>query len=349
MFRFHRGMEWKFSLSGHRTRSAARQVQTPVCNETDTVIRREVEHDGSALAGSRKSGVVCISTVTIPAFIRAMGSGRIVGTMSAEFFVPFRSTLSLPAFAARLLGFVAGVGMLPLATAQVGFVPVTLSFNDLGPAPGGVHMPATHRGFQWGSGDWHFMSLASTPAETFLALSGNATGIRRSNGDDFYFEGAEFWSRRGADANGRFYFYLLRDGAVVYDGRDDPDGRQRFDATHQTFTANYAGPVDYVAVVFDAGGDDWDHLAMDNLRVRTLQPPEVDVPQNVGIVREGDGKIRAMWRGTPGATYRVEVSPDLIGWDPAATVEAAADSGLFEFVDSPALTAAPRFYRGARP
>ena len=73
-------------------------------------------------------------------------------------------------------------------------------------------------GFSWTSSDWHFMSLASAPANTYLALSGTATSIHRTGGADFTFGGMDIWSRRGLDATGSFYFILSRDGALVYDG-----------------------------------------------------------------------------------------------------------------------------------
>lgn len=139
-----------------------------------------------------------------------------------------------------------------------------LNFNDLGPSTGGTHMADGYGGFNWTSSDWHYMSVASAPENTYLALSGTGTSIYRPGGADFYFNGADFWSRRGLDANGTFYFILSRNGALVYDGRNDRDGRNRFTGIPTTFRPNYSGPVDSVAVVFAQGGDDWDHLAMDN-------------------------------------------------------------------------------------
>jgi len=158
------------------------------------------------------------------------------------------------------------------ALAQDVYAPVTLDFNDLGPATGGIHMPDSYGGLNWLTSDWHYMTLALAPADDFLALSGNATGVVGTGGQDFYFDGADFWSRRGLDANGRFYFILHLNGVLVYNGLEDPDGRQVFTNVHQLFTANYTGLVDHVAMAFDQGGDDWDHLAMDNVRLRTIVP-----------------------------------------------------------------------------
>ena len=74
-----------------------------------------------------------------------------------------------------------------------------------------------------------------------------------------------------------------------------------------------------------------------------------DPPQNIAFVRDSAGVIHATWRGTPGSTYRVDVSPDLQGWTPIATQVAAAGTGAFEFFENPAGSEGRRFYRAARP
>ena len=73
-----------------------------------------------------------------------------------------------------------------------------------------------------------------------------------------------------------------------------------------------------------------------------------DPPQNVSFARVAGGGIHAIWRGTPGSTYRVEASPDLQSWTPVAT-PAAAGTGVFEFLETPASDVGQRFYRAARP
>lgn len=160
-----------------------------------------------------------------------------------------------------------------------------LDFDDLGPSTLGVLVPNGYGGFTWGAG-WHFLTTAATPDDTFLALA--PTGVRvtnasiaRADGQDFYFDGAAFWSRRAADARGDFYFVLYRDGVPVYDGRDDPDpsARNRFTDVPTVFTANYAGPIDLMTLAFDGAGDDFDHLAMDDFAFRAaLPPPNVPLP-----------------------------------------------------------------------
>lgn len=156
------------------------------------------------------------------------------------------------------------------ASAAVVTNDVLLDFEDLGPSTLGVHMPANYGGFNWNVSDWHYLTLASVPSNTFLALSGNSTVFVSPGGKDVEYVGARFWSRRGADANGRFYYILHRDGVMVYDGRDDADGKNIFTASHDIFPPNFTGLVDTVAVVFDQGGDDWDHLAMDDVQYRSL-------------------------------------------------------------------------------
>jgi hypothetical protein len=91
------------------------------------------------------------------------------------------------------------------------------------------------------------MTTAAAPTEPFLALSGSGTTLKRSDGAAFYFDGADFWSRRGLDANGNLSFVLSLKGKVVYNGL-----------------------VDTVALAFNktGRGGDWDQLAMDNLRTR---------------------------------------------------------------------------------
>jgi hypothetical protein len=74
-----------------------------------------------------------------------------------------------------------------------------------------------------------------------------------------------------------------------------------------------------------------------------------DPPQNVSFARDATGMIHATWLGTPGSTYRVDISPDLQGWTPTATATAATGTGLFDFLETPAGNIQRRFYRAARP
>ncbi len=169
----------------------------------------------------------------------------------------------------------------------------TLDFNQFAPASGGIPLPAGFGGFQWGS-SFHAMTLPSAPADAFIAFSGNAISIRRADGADFWFDGAAFWSRRGLDANGSFYFVLSNDGRVVFDGRDDSQNRMRFTAAHTFMTTGYSGSIDYMAITFGQGGDDWDHLALDNLAFRATPLaalPPVPEPATGALFLAGLGLI----------------------------------------------------------
>lgn len=164
------------------------------------------------------------------------------------------------------------------ASASVARATEVLTFDDFPASTVGTLMPATYGGLRWGAGltQWHYMTLASNPSNNFLALSGTSTFFGSPiGGDDFYFEGADFWSRRGLDANGDFFFALYHDGVTVYNGVVADGGRQRFTDTPQLLVPDYSGPVDGVALAFD--NDDWDHLAMDNVRITPIPAPATAV------------------------------------------------------------------------
>ncbi len=144
-----------------------------------------------------------------------------------------------------------------------------VNFDDLGQSTGGTLMPTTYNGLEWGNSSWHYMTANS--GNNFLALSTPSTLVRSAGLIDFVFEGADFWSRRGLDGNGDFYFVLYHDGITVYNGLLDPNGRQRFDTVPRLFTPNYTGLIDAFALAFD--NDDHDHLAMDNVHVSGIPAP----------------------------------------------------------------------------
>lgn len=145
-----------------------------------------------------------------------------------------------------------------------------LDFNDLGASTVGTRMPDSYGGLNWKTTQWHHMTTAAAPADPFLALSGSATAIKRSDGAAFYFDGADFWSRRGVDANGNLHFVLSLKGKVVYNGATAKGGKLRFTGTPRQIRPAYTGLVDTVALSFNKSGKggDWDQLAMDNLRLR---------------------------------------------------------------------------------
>lgn len=197
-----------------------------------------------------------------------------------------------------------GAGALSLAggASAAPPAPTVLTFDDLGQSTGGTHMVDGYGTFSWNTSDWYSMSVPFAPTNTFISLSGNAASIRHTGGSDFTFQGIDAWSRRGLDATGAFYFVLSRDGVKVYDGRDDRDGKLRFTGTSTTFTANYAGPVDTVAIVFGGNGTDWDHFALDNLRFT-----DVDQATTVTTVVPAPAPVPAPTPapGTTTATYRL--------------------------------------------
>jgi hypothetical protein len=209
-----------------------------------------------------------------------------------------------------------------------------LDFDDLVGTTGGVRMPTNYGGLSWTFNAWYYMRSANAPTNTYLALGGANTAIFMPGGQDFYFDGADYWSRRGADANGSFYFYMMRDNVVVYDGREDNDGRQRFTGVQQTFTPNYTGLVDYVAVVFTQGGDDWDHLAMDNLRIRTGASSVPVMRPSLQLQRQPDG-FAIQFNGTPGQLYTIEASTNLTSssWSVLGIVS-ADETGLLQYFDA---------------
>ncbi len=233
------------------------------------------------------------------------------------------------------------------AAAQTNLNPSLLNFDDLVGTAGGVRMPTNYGSLSWTFNAWYYMRSANAPTNTYLALGSASTAIFMPGGQDFYFDGADYWSRRGADANGSFYFYLMRDNVVVYDGRDDNDGRQRFTATKQAFAPNYTGLVDYVAVVFTQGGDDWDHLAMDNVRLRT--PATAFAPQSrLQLAKMPDGVLIEL-TGAPGSVYGIEARTNMItgAWSQLGLVT-ADEAGALQFFDAN-TNLVQRFYRAVTP
>ena len=167
----------------------------------------------------------------------------------------------------------AAIGLtLTLATgaAQAVLVPQVLGFEDLGVSVIGSPMPAGYADFSWGT-QWFYMTNAVDLSKNYLVTSTiNGNLIKRADGADFYFDGADFWSRRGLDANGSFYFVLYHNGVTVYDGTQAKKGRMRFTGTPTFMKAPYTGPID--AMAFSFRNRDYNHFAMDTFRVR------IDVP-----------------------------------------------------------------------
>jgi hypothetical protein len=71
-------------------------------------------------------------------------------------------------------------------------------------------------------------------------------------------------------------------------------------------------------------------------------------PLNLSFTRDASGTVRTTWRGTPGTTYRVEVSSDLHNWSTLTSLTADG-TGLFELVETTGADIPVRFYRAAFP
>ncbi|MBB1162962.1 PEP-CTERM sorting domain-containing protein [Aquariibacter albus] len=139
----------------------------------------------------------------------------------------------------------------------------TITFNDL---QANIQVPTPYQGFQWGA-SWYAIKTADKPS-VYTSASGTSLFARRFDGKAFYFDGADYWSRRGVDAAGFFWFVLYYKGQTVYSGVNSSKDRMRFTATPTLFKPPYTGPVDMVAIAFGSNGKDWNHLAMDNFRFR---------------------------------------------------------------------------------
>ncbi|MBX9794139.1 MAG: hypothetical protein K2Y02_07585 [Burkholderiaceae bacterium] len=175
--------------------------------------------------------------------------------------------MQIKPFARRLLASLTVALCVGSASAPAAAQSTVVTFNDLGPVAVGAAMPDGYSGFDWGAAYYYMAPVAVSGNTTYVALSSTSTWIRRTDSAPFYFNGADFWSRRGLDATGDFYFVLYLKGKTVYNGlTDKKGGRMRFTGTPTLFKPNYTGQVDMIALAFDSNGKDWNHLAFDNFR-----------------------------------------------------------------------------------
>jgi hypothetical protein len=149
--------------------------------------------------------------------------------------------------------------------AQAAYTAGQLDFQDLGPDTTGTAVPDGYGGFRWGS-SWFAYTNPTDLSNTFLASTSTADTFQRSDGQPFYFDGAVFWSRRGLDAQGTFYYVLYLQGNIVFDGRIRTKDRRIFTGTPKLLVTGYKGLVDRVVMVFKRR--DWNHCAMDDFRFR---------------------------------------------------------------------------------
>lgn len=216
-----------------------------------------------------------------------------MSTQRPDLCMPFRSMGAKVSLAVALtLTLGAGAAQAALTSAE-------LAFDNLGVSTLGVNVRDGYAGFDWGD-QWHYMTTASAPGNTFLALStSGGTLITRSDRGDFYFDGADFWSRRGVDATGDFYFVLYNDGQVVYNGLEAKNGRMVFKGASSFMTVAAGMPIDAIGFAFD--NDDYDHLAMDNFRFRVDATTigsvtAVPEPHTTAMLLAGLGVIGVMGR-----------------------------------------------------
>ena len=188
----------------------------------------------------------------------------------------------------------------PFASAQAGYTPTTLHFDDLAATGiGGARVPDGYAGFNFGvNGPTFYISRPApvgAPLDNYLAFSSTSSfSFARTDRSDFYLDGVDFFSRRAADAVGDVYLVLYHDGVTVYNGLLEKDGRNVFTGTPTTFrplvfdkdsntSSAYTGAIDGFALAFD--NDDYDHLAMDNLQLRVLAA--VPEPETWGLMLAG--------------------------------------------------------------
>lgn len=179
--------------------------------------------------------------------------------------------------ASRLLAPLAFALCIASASAPAAAQSTVLTFNDLAlvsPATVGASMPDGYGGFDWGGRYYYMAPTAASGNTTYVAMgSGASTWIRRTDSAAFYFDGADFWSRRGLDANGDFYFVLSLKGKTVYNGLTaKKGGRMLFTGAPTLLKPDYTGPIDLIAITFSGNGKDWNHLAFDNFRFRAIAP-----------------------------------------------------------------------------
>lgn len=119
------------------------------------------------------------------------------------------------------------------------------------------------------------------------------------------------------------------------------NGRIYGSGTSFTYVPNpgYLGSDSFTYKVWD--GVTYSKPARVSINV-TASPPQPDMTFESIQVQE-NGEIRLVLKVTAGNTYRVEVSPDLRGWEPLATQR--AERQTLTITDTNAATANHRFYR----
>lgn len=184
-----------------------------------------------------------------------------------------------------------------------------LTFNELANSSGGVHIAAGYGGFKWGDGLYSMTPAGSE--NDYVAFASGGTTITRTDGQAFYFDGADFFLRPGADTNDFAFVLYGAGGVTVYNGLTEKFGKNKinFGDGVSTFTAitdinndpgpAYSGLITGMAIAWDneSRGD----FGMDNFRFRALASNSplvsaVPEPQTYAMLLLGLGLMGAVAR-----------------------------------------------------
>lgn len=157
---------------------------------------------------------------------------------------------------------------IPTASAEVIYEPGTVTFDDLADYS---NVGGSYYGFKWGSGIFAFNQYA--------VFSNNSALIVREDKQAFYFDGADFFLRPGADTNDFAFVLYGLNGETVYNGLTEKFGKNKinfgdpvssFQAITETSEGKsgpaYSGLVTGVAIAWD--NESWGDFGMDNFRFR---------------------------------------------------------------------------------
>ncbi len=112
---------------------------------------------------------------------------------------------------------------------------------------------------------------------------------------------------------------------------------------------NVQGTLEHIAIVpvIDEEGDystDPFEIYFDNFEVTEVGPPDFVGPPRVAANRTADGNVRVRVTGEANASFALEVSTDLVDWDPLTTIDADG-GGVAEYIEEDVAGFPRRFYR----
>lgn len=209
--------------------------------------------------------------------------------------------------------------------------PLTVDFEDLAFSGYATQPGAGYQGFNWGNGIYVQCGEAGgtdcgsvgAAANQYASTAGQFSSryIGRTDGAGFYFDGGDFWSRRGADAVGDFYFILYgQNGQAVYQGNDKDltgtgkEEKMVFTNEHTWMAPSYSDLIFGLSFIFD--NDDYDHFAFDNLAFRALVAPLVDTGLILteGAVTPAEGTATGNTVSEPGTMALVATGLLVAAW-----------------------------------